>query len=358
MENTEETKFEGVKQFFKEDAKLKQTMMNLAPSQEEIQSTKAKIEYTDKVEKKLKSIILEFKIIAQKLGIQIDSQLDEFHKRAIIELTKSLKHPNGIEEFYKNSISNMDTNFVEEVKHEFVGYTCFMEKSLQDEIQKAKSINELLHVVHSFIVNNDELLKSMPVIENKKYYKPEWIERFNEKGKEVPESWANQVTLYGEENPVARNLFEGYPVDTKSQWVDILGFDNKILIMARDLGHALTVDIDTGREKPIVKYFIPKICNKKMVEELPGIGKITQNGANGVFEVENTQELNERIYDFMDRVPTDNDIVYEQNDNNKTNFTVSDVQELVSTRRISEVKTIVGKLKDKMKEKDTTEKSR
>ncbi|MBO6233447.1 MAG: hypothetical protein J6N78_05270 [Clostridia bacterium] len=42
----------------------------------------------------------------------------------------------------------------------------------------------------------------------------------------------------------------------------------------------------------------------------------------------------------------------------KSNFTVADVQELVSTRRISEVKTIVGKLKDKMKEKDTTEKSR
>ena len=45
-------------------------------------------------------------------------------------------------------------------------------------------------------------------------------------------------------------------------------------MMVRDLGHALSVDIDISKDDEIiVKYFVPKICNMDMIQALPGINK-------------------------------------------------------------------------------------
>ena len=149
--------------------------------------------------------------------------------------------------------------------------------------------------------------------------------------------------------------------------VHIIGLDNNVLIMARDLGHALTIDIDLSDSKPLVNYFIPKICNKNMVLKLPGIGKITDNGATGVFEIDNIENINEKIFDLMDKVPTDYDIVYDdkivyedevEEDKNDRKFNEDDLKKLSSTRKISEVKTIISKLKDKIIKKDTIDKTR
>ncbi len=375
MENTEETRYEGLKNFFKLDSRLKQEMMEYAPNG--IMTEEEKINYTDSVEEMLKDTKNEIKAVFRKLNINIDEQIDEFFQQKMIELANCLNKPNGINEFYQNSISNLDSEFVENVKKTCVGYAMTANYANNLIIPKAKSLNELLHYLHSSIVNNDELLQSMPVIEKKKYITPRAIEIAQKRGIEINDSWANEVTLYGDENQIARELFDKFPNDSQSPLCDIISLENKILIMARDLGHALTIDIDTSEEKPLVKYFIPKICNRKMIEALPGIGKITQSGASGMFEVENVSELSQKIFSFMEKVPTDsdmvmeNDIVFEQeekiekeekNEENHMQYGVQfdreSVQELVSTRKISNIKNIVESLKKKIRSKDTIEKDR
>ena len=371
MENTEETRYEGLKSFFKLDSRLKQEMMEYAPNG--IMTEEEKINYTDNIENMLKDTKNEIKTIFRKLDINIEEKIDDFFQQKMIELANCLNKQNGIKEFYQNSISNLDSEFVENVKGTCVGYAMISENANDSIIPKAKTLNELLHFLHSSIVNNEELLQSMPVIEKKKYITPKSLEIAQKRGIEVDDSWKNEVTLYGEETPIARELFNEFPNDCESELCDIISLENKVLIMARDLGHALTIDIDTSEEKPLVKYFIPKICNRKMVEALPGIGKITQSGATGMFEVESASELSKKIFSFMEKVPTDSDIVMENNtDNgqeeliykeendvqNDAQFNERNVQELVATRKISNIKSIVESLKKKIRCKDTVEKDR
>ena len=363
MKNTEETRYEGLKKFFKLDSIIKQKMMEYAPNG--IMTEEEKISYSDSLEEMLKNAKNELKAVFIKLDINIDEKIDEFFQQKNIELDNCLNKPNGIKDFYQNSISNLDSEFVESVKNTCVGYAMAPDYANNLIIPQAKTLNELLHFLHSSIVNNDELLRSMPVIEKKKYITPRTLEIAQKRGIEVEESWKNEVTLYGEETPIAREIFDKFPEDSEAQWCDIISLENKILIMARDLGHALTIDIDTSEEKPFVKYFIPKICNEKMVEELPGVGKITDNGANGMFEVENVSELSKKIFSFMEKVPTDSNIEFNEHDeqelassDSNIEFNKHDVKKLVLTRKVSNIKNIVEILKEKIKSKDTIEKDR
>ena len=304
MEVTKEAKlFEGLKNFFRKDIEIKKEMINIAPP-EDLFSETTKIEYSDHMEDFLKDTREKLKFALKQLNINADSEIDKFIEKKISELAYSSANLN---EFYKSTISNMDPQFLEMVKEKCVGY-CIMNGDLQEMMGDVKTVNEMLHLIHSSIVNNDNLLQSMPLISKKTIIYPKIRKGFEEKGEEVPEEWGVDISLYGENNEAAKEIFEKFPEDTKAGIVDIIGLENRTLIMARDLGHALTIDIDTSNGKPFVKYFVPKICNKSMVEALPGIGKITANGATGDFLVENSQELSENIFYFMDKVPTDLDM--------------------------------------------------
>ena len=82
---------------------------------------------------------------------------------------------------------------------------------------------------------------------------------------------------------------------------------DKILMMVRDRGHALTIDIDTAKKDDIlVRYFVPKLCNRDMVEALPGVNKagISESGATGLFQTSG-EELPKALFDFIGKVPTD-----------------------------------------------------
>lgn len=374
MEVTKEAElFEGLKNFFKKDVKIKKEMINIAPT-EDLVDEESKIKYLDQMEDFLNDTSTELKLVLKQLNISADSEIDNFIKEKMEELAHSSANPS---KFYENAISNMDPQFVEKVKGECIGYH-FMPGDFQGMMTDVKTVNEMLHLIHSSIVNDDQLLKSMPLISKKTVINPETRKRFEEKGEEVPEGWGVDISLYGEDNEVAKELFEKFPEDTKAGIVDIIGLENRTLIMARDLGHALTIDIDTSTEKPFVQYFVPKICNKSMVEALPGIGKITPNGANGRFEIDSLQEVSDKIFNFMDKVPTDLDmeifqttpeklenldqIVTEDVSNMEENleeqqtygwFTEQDCEQLAkSERRTGKIKNVVQRLKNAVKNRN------
>lgn len=86
--------------------------------------------------------------------------------------------------------------------------------------------------------------------------------------------------------------------------------DKKLIMMVRDRGHALTIDISLNNDMARIEYFIPKLCNIEMINNLPGINKVNENsvGATGVMEVP-INTLPSVLFDFISRVPTDNDMI-------------------------------------------------
>lgn len=355
MEEVNQKKMENlnaIKSFLEKDMKIKEEMTKIAPSELDDADEEARIEYTDRLRKKLDDIEIEFLLGIKKLnfGQEVENAISNYFENAKKKIEIG-KYENGIGiKIYSELFSNMRESFIENVKNECVGYTLKEPKDLAKLIEKSTTINELLHAIHSYVVNNETILQSMPKI--------------NEKQNTIEED----IILYGEPNEIATDIFENFPLELDCGGVDIISLKDKVLMMIRDIGHALTMDIDTKNENDIaVKYFIPKLCNQKMIEALPGVNKssITKSGATGIF-ISSKDTISKDLYDFIERVPTDEDIEFyyaeiknKQKDEEKINlnktkeenqiFKIEDAKEIAiqpgkNGRKLSKIEQIKNKI--------------
>ena len=330
-------KIETFNNFFESDMKIKNTLVKLAPSKIDDCDESSRIDYIDKLYKSLKDLEAEFLLSIKKFefGPEVDLAIKEYFEK-VKETFLIKKYEKGIcQKLYVSQFSMMDKKFVEEVKKECVGCTMNETNDLVQLIQKAKTTNELLHAIHSYIVNNENLLESMQLIGKKE------------------NTIGELIALYGEENPIAKKIFDKFPLEMDCGFTDIISLKNKVLMMVRDRGHALTIDINISEQGDIeVRYFVPKLCNQKMIEELPGINKsgITENGASGFF-VSSEDEIEEKIFAFIEKVPTDADIVVV----NETKFDKNDFSEIAQGRNLSDIESIENKIKDEKGKKDIKE---
>lgn len=86
-------------------------------------------------------------------------------------------------------------------------------------------------------------------------------------------------------------------------------------MMIRDRGHALTIEIDIDGNEVLINYFIPKLCNINMINELPGVYKVKDNeyiGSTGIFKT-SVNDLSKTLFKFISMVPTDYDMIIEDN---------------------------------------------
>lgn len=280
------------KDFFTSDMKIKETLLELAPTETDDISEESRIEYTDKLYKELKNLEVEFIEMAQNFGNnpEVAQTIKSHFEKAKEAFLIGKYEPGTIQELYRKQFTEMSQKLIEDVKEEFCGYTLYR-GNLDKCIKESGSINELLHVFHSYVTNNDRMIQELPVIASKKNS----IER--------------PITLYGEETKLSRKLFEEFPIELDCDDTDIVSMRGKILMMVRGRGHALTIDIDTSQKDDIlVKYFVPKLCNRDMIEALPGINikGISENGATGLFQT-SSEEMPKKIFDFIEKVPTDLD---------------------------------------------------
>lgn len=280
MDENKMKNLEAMKEFFERDMKIKETLMSLAPTEADDYDELSRMEYVDKLEKGLDS--LEYDTLASIKKFGFGEELNNTIREYFANKKKSMavgKYEAGIcQKIYNSEFASMSENFIEEVKEGFVGYAFFSNPSkLPGFVKKAKTVNELLHSIHSSIVNNDEILESMP----QKGTKRNTIEE--------------PITLYGEENEVAEKIFKEFPLEMDCGITDIVSLKNKVLMMIRDRGHALTIDMDTTNPKEVeVKYFVPKLCNEEMIRKLPGINEssITKSGASGFFVSDKDKKQN------------------------------------------------------------------
>lgn len=280
------------KDFFTSDMKIKETLLELAPTETDDISEERRIEYTDKLYKELKNLELEFIEMNKNFGNNPETaQIIKEHFDKAKESFLVGKYGSGIiNKLYKEQFTDMSSKLIEDVKREFWGHRLHS-GDLEKCIKESGSINELLHVFHSYLTNNDKMMQELPVIATKQNLREE------------------PITLYGEETELSRKLFEEFPLELDCDITDIVSMQGKILMMVRGRGHALTIDVDTSKEDDVlVKYFVPKLCNRDMIEALPGINikGISENGATGLFKT-SSEEMSKKIFDFIEKVPTDLD---------------------------------------------------
>lgn len=290
--------YQSLKKFFISDSKIKHMMYDMKPIDSSVAlNEEALTAYSDKAYEDLLSIIAEIEFNLNNINISNISIFREIFEKLKQEwLTKIVNCGMNYEKlnsFYTTCVSDMKESLIECTKSECIGYTGrFPFQSLK----MATTINEFLHILHSYIMNNNDIYKALNKQEEKELLNGEI------------------VRLYGELTDMSKDLFVNMPLDLDCGETDIISFGdlNKIIMMIRDRGHALTIEIETSKDESKISYFIPKICNAKKVNNLPGIRKIDENSkvldtAVGMFIVDNN-DLSTELFKFISMVPTDDDI--------------------------------------------------
>lgn len=276
-------------EFFKDDEEVKRLIMAAGPKKEN--------EYRPEVyAKQLETAIDYIKYyISRMLNSFMPYELknaDEFFINIREQLNACGNDFYYLKNFYRFYFSAMRPELVDEVGKRCAGASVPFGVSLK----KAKTVCELLHIIHQTVINNETIYRKMPEIE------------FIEKEDDC------RTTLYGEDTELARNIFRSFPQDILFSAADILSFDGQFLIMVRGRGHALSIEVyPQSNGKYFVSYFIPKICDIDMVNNLKGVRPVSEKAVftSGEF-ITTRDKLPSELADFISKVPTDKDMIRRQ----------------------------------------------
>ena len=285
---------QNLEQFFKYDLEIKKLINNYP----DVYSMEDIIAYVDKMFKILQDIKFMLTKILKMIGndeksVEYLNKHFAYYEKRLLNCHYDAKQ---LAQFYQDCISNMDPKLINEINVQIKGYYLF--SNYKQCFFKCQTINELLHVLHSYIVNTEKFYETMPIIKQKE------------------DENVGSITLYGKNTFLATTIFNNINFDINSSIISILSLnDNHLLIMARDLGHALTIEIEIINNKAHINYFIPKVCNVDMVNNLKGITPIrideTTNLSNlyakGSFEVP-INELIPDLIELMMKIPQDKDM--------------------------------------------------
>lgn len=339
MENNKEKNLRDLENFFDIDMKIKQAIIDLAPNEDYRYNSDYLIEYSDKINSYFNEIEYYINKLTQSFDLNIYQEgIKEKMKQIQERIQSSGSKFNNLKQIYTSCFTNMNNSIIENAKQNIYGYS--INNDISGLINESKSINELLHVLHTYITNNDEILTSLPLVKRN--------------GQE-------NVSLYGESNKVAEDIFNQFKnVDEEfSSGVDIVSLKNRVLMMARDRGHALSISIDMNEGASLVTYLVPKICNVDKVNKLRGVHKVRQNAdirtaTSGMFEIRDIDNISKEIFDFIQSVPMDNDIkdIHNYQNEFETELIISEKKETV----ISWLKKKIENIKKKLLKKQKTTK--
>ncbi len=283
--------------FFAADGMIKKEIYAIAPPGDNGYLDRHSIaKYTDALNEVLIYTFSELKHITSDIfGIKSDvySKVKDLEKIAKTRFYNCGFDIVKLREFYKNYISNMEPKFVDSVKNTCIGYTM----NGTAPINMVGSINEVLHFVHAYVLNNERLLQAVPLIGERK------------------NDFGYTLSLRGVQTQTFDSLYENFPNDMDCGWTDMVALnERKFMMMVRDRGHALSIEITINNDIARIEYFIPKLCNISMINALPGINKVNEHsvGATGVIEIP-VDELNSTVYGFISKVPMDADMFKEDN---------------------------------------------
>lgn len=281
----------ALKDFFRLDMATKNEMMRLAPEEADMYSEESRIDYANKVFDGYKGMEWRFQKINEEFNLTAPETIERFFKEGEKNFAIGKYDTESVQGLYRENITKMRTEFVEEVKKQCFGYGI---NDSGEVLEQAQSVNELLHACHGAIMNNEEILQRVPALATKRA------------------GGMDAVVLRGDRGEIAQQIFEAIPEEIDTGPIDIVSVDERAIMMVRDRGHALLIqaeEFEPGSKKVLVNYNIPKIINRGMIERLPGVDKITDEGANGQFLC-GADEVGSKVKEFIEMVPTDSDMVF------------------------------------------------
>lgn len=277
----------NIERFFNDDINIKKVISSLTPPNLIYANDNSSVfEYSTKLLNGLDEIKYYMTNMSLNMEMKNYNSIIQKIKNIQNQIINAGSNLNRLKDIYRIYFYDMNDELLKKVNENYFGYR--IEK--ENLFPYTTSINEMLHVLHTDLVNDENLYKKFNLIKEDKNKK-----------------------LCGQNTILANNIFENINIE-KSDKVHILSVNNnKVLIMARDIGHALTIEITKENEQLFVNYFIPKICNIDKVNNLPGVNKITNEDkfAKGMF-IADINNIGYILNDFMNKVPTDDDIVYER----------------------------------------------
>lgn len=291
--------YENLDKFFKIDLKIKDLILKNRPN-EKTYDTSGAIKYVDNLIKELDTIkdyffwVIDTYNMSPYLKDVINNSFNEYNEK----LLNSNYDYDRLIRIYQECILKMTSGLDKELQKNLFGYN--INRKEVKSFEKCKTINDYLHAFHFYIVNNEKIFHSMPIIDRK-------INKDDE-----------PIILFGKENDLSRDLFNKYPVELGTGEVDILSFDDHLLMMIRDVGHALSVDSTIENDNIRVSYFVPKSCNIEKVNKIKGVTKLDPltsdmfSPTNGEF-VCKKEDFTSEMIDFISNVPTDIDAFSKSN---------------------------------------------
>lgn len=293
--NSNDIKLKKVEEFFDYDVEVKRLINEIIPNEIDLYDNESKFQYLERVLRNLQKIELYLSKMMLEHNIFKVEELKKLSDKLKSDITSGNFQRllnSGYDQLmnYMNSyITYMRPEFVDSVKNGFKGYYLLYGEG----VLEPTTINEFLHYIHSCVVNREDFYFNVPIIETTK----------------MESDWKG-VSLRGVNNDIGAELYHRI-LDSKidSDCIDILNLKDRIIIMARDLGHAAVIEIDlTNESKVFVKYFIPKNNNMEMISKLKGIQANREEFATGDFET-SKEGLTKEICSLMKGIPTDADRV-------------------------------------------------
>ena len=285
-------KFENINEFFNYNLEIKKLLHNLVPNDMDAYNNDSIIKYSDKLFEGLKIMRYYFARISSGFCPEKVKFVNDMFNKYEESLLEAGYDFNKLKNFYKNNLSDMSPEYINKINLECKGYT-FNSSSL---IKESKTINEMLHFLHHYIMNDERFYESIPKIESKTVCSGE------------------DVTLRGMESDISKKIFDMIPDSLPLGITDIISLPkhNKVLMMVRDYGHALTIEATVEDDVAKITYFIPKVCNYDMINGLKGVKKVSQGDrfTVGYFET-SIDKLPFEVVDFISKVPTDDHMFIE-----------------------------------------------
>lgn len=291
-----EQNYINMQRFFSMDLKIKDLIIKMKPPRLNY-GEEFYIKYVDELLQNLKKIEEVYFYFVDYLGMTSDVKdiINDKFKNMELEFINCNYKIENLEKVYEKYIYSMSYDAIKEINENFYGYS--VNRKEYEVLSKCNTVNDMLHAFHSYLVNNEDFYQNIPIIE---------IKHINE--------YEDEINLCGKKTELSKELFDSFPTEINSCKTDILSFDDMILVMCRDIGHALTIEIHDEGDNLRVNYYIPKVCNVEKVNTLKGVNKLNPETSNmfsvtnGEFVVKKESFIPE-IVDFIKSVPTDDDIM-------------------------------------------------
>ena len=184
---------DNLQKFFDNDLILKEEIMGIAPSDAAYFNEDALVEYSDSLSRFLKkaSYLLESMCLVAKTSMNTINSLKDKIKTMEYSLAECGTNYGKLKEFYQTNISDLSLEVTKETNDNFAGYI-MASNSFEGILSNANTINEMLHILHSYVMNNEDTYHDCPLKATKNT------------------SEGRKINLYGYNNFLSESIYNNF----------------------------------------------------------------------------------------------------------------------------------------------------